>query len=93
MLTTVNDKLILKYKGHYYGRAPYLKNRWRCVNTNSCYVALLTDDNFRVRKEPQSHNHPPKTFVKTDDGRYKLLKDVSTKFYEFRTLSWSGQIS
>ncbi|KAJ8724573.1 hypothetical protein PYW08_016047 [Mythimna loreyi] len=83
LITTVQDKLLLKYKGHYYSKTPYLKKRWRCINTNNCYVGVIVNNDFSIIKEPGEHCHPPKIYVETEDGKYKLIKENPSKSCEY----------
>ncbi|CAH0673865.1 unnamed protein product [Spodoptera exigua] len=83
LITTVQNRLLLKYKGHYYSKTPYLKKRWRCINTNNCYVGVIVNNDFSIKKEPSEHCHPPKTFVETEDGKYKLIKDNANKSNDY----------
>lgn len=83
LITTVQDKLLLKYKGHYYSKTPYLKKRWRCINTNNCYVGVIVNNDFSIKKEPGEHLHAPKVFAETEDGRYKLVKDNINKSCDY----------
>lgn len=78
LITTVHDKLLVKYKGHYYTKTPYAKkNKWRCLSTNECYVVLVVNDDFSILKEPTAHKHAPKNFIQTENGKYMIVKAPS----------------
>ncbi|CAH2267960.1 jg8414 [Pararge aegeria aegeria] len=68
IINTVNGKQFLKYRNYYYSRRS--RYRWRCINTNKCYVRLRIDDYMNVTHQPAEHTHPPKVFIRTSDGTY-----------------------
>ncbi|KAL0881440.1 hypothetical protein ABMA27_001303 [Loxostege sticticalis] len=75
-ITTVDDKCLFHYQGYLYTKAPYSKYRWRCINTNNCFVSMLVDNDGSLRKEPNfEHTHLPKRLVLTKTGKYLILKD------------------
>lgn len=74
----MNNKMLLRYKGHYYTKTPYAKNKWRCLNTNQCFVSITVNDDYSLIKEPRKHTHEPKLFVETEDGRYKKVNRSAT---------------
>ncbi|KAL4714683.1 hypothetical protein ACJJTC_012600 [Scirpophaga incertulas] len=91
-ITTLTNKLVLKYREHYYTKVPNRKTAWRCVNTKTCFVGVVLDLEGRVKKEPRCHNHPPKNFIRTCDGRYKLIKEPPTRYGFidwYRTGTWN----
>ncbi|KPJ13106.1 hypothetical protein RR48_05215 [Papilio machaon] len=57
------DRVFLKYQEYYYSKVSNSETTWRCVNTKSCFVRVVTTPLSTgpiVLKQPRLHNHPPK---------------------------------
>lgn len=83
LITTVRDKLLLLYKGHYYSKILYNEKKWRCINTSNCYAAIVVDEDYAVQREKGKHMHRPKNFVRRPDGKYKLVPTPKTKSTDY----------
>lgn len=77
LITTVDGKYLLRYQGYCYTKKPRSRWYWRCIHTGNCFVTICVDDKWTVLKKPKQHLHPPKEFIKNNNGTYNWRNKMS----------------